>query len=336
MAHPYNSIRNDKVQHARVVDIAKGCGGGMTKGGAAHPDEAEDRVMIRKMVKGTALRATGGAVKARADRPSRARGGRLGKKKSSKGNHVNVIIGAHPPAPPMMPGVGAAPPPMPPPPGPAGPGMGGPPMPGAGMPPGVPPPGMRYAGGRAYKKGGRVKKAFGGPMGPGLPIAQPNGPMRSGLPTAQPMGSPQMGTGSAIPATPMGIGPMRGAAMPAAPMSTSNRPFKKGGKVEAGKTPSKEAFTNKGKADDVGVGNKADSQTAGIGKRRTPIERSFKSNKQDTPNIGRGPVITKATGGPITSNYTFKKGMAPHAKGGAMGGLAKLDKAKHPSKYVRS
>ena len=165
MSHPYNSIRNDKVAKSRVASIASACGGARNRaaGGAVHDDAAMDKAQIRRMVKTTALKLAGGSVHARADRPFRARGGRLGKKKSgSKGNHVNVIIGSHAPVPPTMPGVGAAPPPMMPKPpmmpplGPSGSGMGGPPMPGAGMPPGVPPPGMRYAGGRTRAKGGKV------------------------------------------------------------------------------------------------------------------------------------------------------------------------------------
>jgi hypothetical protein len=105
----------------------------------------------------------------------------------------------------------------------------------------------------------------------------------------------------------------------------------KGGKVEAGKTPSKSAFTTKGKAFDGSKETLEDADTAGIGKGRTPVQHA--RGKQDGQNIGRGPVITKATGGPITSNYKFKSGMAPHAKGGSGGGLARLAEANHPEKY---
>lgn len=228
MAHPMNHLRDHKVQHARVKDITAACGGSMASGG--HADVAADKSLVRKMVKGSALRASGGAVKSRLDRPARAWGGRTGKKKKSGGKHtVNVIVapqaGGAMAARPPVPGVAAAPPPMPPrpmappPPGP----MGGPPgVPG--MPPGVPPPGM---------------------------------------------------------------------------------PRKRGGKVMGS--------------------NDATSQTAGIGKGRTPISRDFPSNKDDTPNIGRKAVITKATGGPISS--PAKGGMGPKLKGGARGGMAKLQKA---------
>ncbi len=158
MAHPHAAHRQTKVEHSRVAHITKG----YAAGGAVHADEGEDRSMVKKMVKKTALRMDGGAVKARSDRPGRARGGRAPKGKHAK-TVVNVIAGGgHPPMmppPPMAaaPG-GPMPPPMPPrPPMPMPP----PPMGGGapGMPPGMPPPGMppRQAGGRAYAKGGAVK-----------------------------------------------------------------------------------------------------------------------------------------------------------------------------------
>lgn len=111
MAHPFQDKRSDKVQKARVSHIA-----GKAAGGSSHSDEAADRSLVKRMVKPAALRADGGAVKARADRPGRARGGAV---KKSKGTTVNVIVGpaggvearpqpsqapaAPPPAPPMPP-----------------------------------------------------------------------------------------------------------------------------------------------------------------------------------------------------------------------------------------
>lgn len=85
----------------------------------------------------------GGKSKVRMDRPQRANGGNVGKKKSS-GTTVNVIVAPSKPAAPAMPmppmGAGpGGPPPMPPQAGP-----GGPPMP----PPGMP---MRKDGGRVGK-----------------------------------------------------------------------------------------------------------------------------------------------------------------------------------------
>jgi hypothetical protein len=154
--HPYAAHRDHKVQHQRVAHIAKG----YASGGAVHSDEAEDRKVVKGMVKKGALRAEGGAVKARLDRASRAKGGRV---KHGKTN-VNVIVGGqHPPAPaptPVPPPPMAAPPrpmapPMPPP------GAGAPP----GLPPGMPPPGIRRSGGRAFAKGGRVKRDAGGATG---------------------------------------------------------------------------------------------------------------------------------------------------------------------------
>lgn len=105
-----------------------------------HSDEAEDRTLVRKMVKPEDLK-----------RPERARGGKV----NGKGTKINIIVapgaaGAGPGAPPAMP---MAPAPMPTairPPPPAMAGM--PPQVPAG--PGVaPPPGMmRKAGGRVYPK----------------------------------------------------------------------------------------------------------------------------------------------------------------------------------------
>jgi len=152
--HPYAAHRQHKVEHQRVGHITKGYASG---GAVHHDDEAEDRAMIKHMVKRKALRAEGGAVKTRLDRPSRAKGGRV---KHGKTN-VNVIVGgAHPaPAPmpvPVPPAGALSPrpmaPPMPPP------GAGGPP----GLPPGMPPPGIRRSGGRAFAKGGGVKHTAGG------------------------------------------------------------------------------------------------------------------------------------------------------------------------------
>jgi hypothetical protein len=102
------------------------------------------------------------------------------------------------------------------------------------------------------------------------------------------------------------------------------RTFKKGGAVFSG-TAGKGAFTTKGQPAASG-GNLANSQTAGAGKGRTPIGREHPSNKQDTPNIGRKPVITKATGGPIMSDSKPGTDMGPEFVGGSMGGIAKLQK----------
>ncbi len=239
MSHPFNSLRNDKVQKARVPSITKACGGGgMATGGGVHADEAEDKAQIKRLVKSTALKLQGGAVAARADRPARARGGRLGKKKGTKGHTVNVIVAPHPQAPampPVVPGVAAAPP-MPP------------------KPPMVPP-------------------------GPG------------------PLGGPPPGPGVLL----------GGSSPPTMPHYAGGRTRKTGGAVTA--------------------------DTAGIGKGRTKVQHAG-TNKQDTKNVGRGPVITKATGGPITSKYAAKAGMAHNDGTGSGGGKSRLDKAHHPEKYT--
>lgn len=148
MAHPYASHRQHSVERSRVSRMAKG----YATGGAVHPDEKEDKALVRKMVKRKALKVEGDQPRHRADRAARKKGGRVNKGKVT----VNVITGGQPPAagvamaPPMAPPVAALPP---------GPPPGGPP-PGAMMPPGGPPPDMpmppRAHGGRTYKKGGRV------------------------------------------------------------------------------------------------------------------------------------------------------------------------------------
>lgn len=154
MAHPFAEHRQSKVEKSRVAHIT--CG--YATGGAVHPDEKQDKKLIDRMVKKSALSDSGDKAKKRADRPGRAKGGRV-KAAKGKGTNVNVIIagggphaGAMPPA-----GVGApmAAPPMPPHP---------PIMPPAGMPPGgapsmggMPPMPAHKNGGRAYAKGGRVK-----------------------------------------------------------------------------------------------------------------------------------------------------------------------------------
>lgn len=162
MAHPHNAHRQHHVEKHRVSHLTKG----YAKGGAVkHSDEAEDRKLIRSMVKKADLKAEGGKAKHRMDKPHRAKGGRVGKGKNNSRTIVNVITGGHPaagavpPGPPMAasPPMGIAPAGMAPPPMAAR-----PPMPGPGMPPpgaGGPPPGMPM---RA--KGGRVHKPHGSPV----------------------------------------------------------------------------------------------------------------------------------------------------------------------------
>ncbi len=192
MAHPHAAHRQHKVEHSRVAHITKG----YAAGGAVHSDEAEDRTMVKGMVKKSALKAEGGKPKHRADKPHRARGGKVkradggtagkreynaqadeqaspssdyamrqmmgrargGRTKKGGKTVVNVInAGGHQNPTPMAGPMAAAPPPMAGPPMPPRPMPGPPPGPMPGGPPGMPP-GMppRKAGGRAYAKGGRV------------------------------------------------------------------------------------------------------------------------------------------------------------------------------------
>ncbi len=186
MTHPHAAHRQHHVEHRRVAHITKG----YAHGGAVHGDEAEDKALIKKTVKKSALKVAGDKPKHRADRPRRKAGGpveseklsirRMAPKEGRKEEHeheqvhelarakggrtnrkggktvVNVIAGgAHPP-------MAGGPPPMPmaPPPAAAAPMPAAmpprPPMmsPAGAMPPGMPP---RKAGGRAYASGGAVK-----------------------------------------------------------------------------------------------------------------------------------------------------------------------------------
>lgn len=140
MTHPHAEHRQHKVERRRVKQVLKGYAAG---GAVSHGDEREDKALVKKMVKPSAMKMSGGAVKHRADR--RARGGRT----KHKGTNVTVVVapqgggvgaGVRPPMPMPAP-AGAAPAPMPPRPPMPAPGAG--PMP-PGMPPGMP---MRARGG---------------------------------------------------------------------------------------------------------------------------------------------------------------------------------------------
>lgn len=157
MAHPYSGIRQDKVEHKRAREMTRGYAGG--------GDIAQDKKLIKKMigVHESRMHMTGGAPKARADRPMRAKGGRVKNGKTT----VNVVIngnGDKPPMPMPMPMPPAIPPrPMVPPPMP--PAAAGP-LPGVGPGPGMPPMPPRSHGGRTYASGGAVKS------GPGWTTSQ--------------------------------------------------------------------------------------------------------------------------------------------------------------------
>lgn len=186
MAHPFNEHRNHKVQKSRVKHIAHG----YAAGGAVASAGVSGTTATAKPKK-AALRMSGGKVKARLDRVTRAKGGKVrdqndhgagddetlereathekraerarGGRAGKKGHTtVNVMVapqhGAGVGGPVPMPAGG---PPIPPPGAgamPPRPPMAGPPgMPPGGpmMPPGAPPPGM-------HKDGGRVQRAAGG------------------------------------------------------------------------------------------------------------------------------------------------------------------------------
>lgn len=160
MSHPHNDLRDHLVQKSRVSHIAH-----RASGGRVHDDDAEDRTLIKGMVKPSAMKVEGKKAGGRIDK--RARGGRT----KHKGTNVNVVVapqggGDKTPVPVPVPGGGGPPggmpvrPPMLPPPGGGGmpPGVGGGGPPPGGMPGG--PPMMHSRGGRAYKSGGRVGPAF--------------------------------------------------------------------------------------------------------------------------------------------------------------------------------
>lgn len=143
MAHPYaNQVKKGSAAKFKAMT-------GKKSSGQSHPDEAQDKALIKKMLKqhDAGEYAVGGAVST----PSFARGGRT---KKGKGNtNINIIIAGKDKeeAPPMpMPRPPMAPPPgLEPPGGPAG----APPMPGSPMP--------------AMKRGGKVPMKAGAETGQG-------------------------------------------------------------------------------------------------------------------------------------------------------------------------
>ena len=118
MAHPMQEHKAHKVERDRVMHIAgqHSSPKHYARGGSVHSDEAEDRALIKKEVKGSALKHEGKTAKGRGDKAvRRAKGGHVKHKGSGK-TSVNVIVapsggGAHPP----MPGAGGLPPGGPPP-----------------------------------------------------------------------------------------------------------------------------------------------------------------------------------------------------------------------------
>ena len=165
MAHPYQMHREHHKERQRVHDLYGFHEGERgynqvyhrARGGKVeHHDEAEDKAVVRSMVKGTALKSHGHKSHHRADK--RARGGKV---KHKGRTVVNVNVAPQQPQahamPVPMPGPGPAAAAPPPPPRPPMPPPGGAP----GMPPGAAPPMM---GPRAM--GGRIGYATGGPVEP--------------------------------------------------------------------------------------------------------------------------------------------------------------------------
>lgn len=153
MAHPYQSLRADKVERSRVSRIAPGRASG---GRINQTDEEKDKATVKSLGKPDGMKIGGKASKARLDRPHRASGGRVGKGKTNV--TINVIGGGDKAATPTVsPALAGALPPMPRPP--IAPPMGaGPPggLPPPGGPPMVPPGPMRASGGRVGSKGTAV------------------------------------------------------------------------------------------------------------------------------------------------------------------------------------
>lgn len=165
MSHPHHEHRAHKHEKSRVAHITKG----YASGGAVHDDEAEDRKEIASAVhkhekhlhkgeKETKL-ATGGRAHHRADRPHRAKGGRV--KGKNKGTVVNINVAPQSQAPQHVPvpvPVHGGPPP------------GGPPP---GMPPGAPP---------VAPHPPMMPPGAGGPSGmpPGMPMRARGGGIKSG------------------------------------------------------------------------------------------------------------------------------------------------------------
>jgi hypothetical protein len=288
MAHPMNEHRGHKVERDRVSRIAgvsesPKC---YARGGSVHSDEAEDRALIKKEVKGSALKGEGKGAKHRGDKAMRRA---KGAKKAGGGAAPGKL-----PTPEQIVATNRS----------------------------RPRPSDQDAQdaiktieermGRA--RGGHVKSKGSGKTSVNVIVAPSGGqhpPMPGGAPPMAgpppmlpkpPMMPPPPGAG----APPMaGIGGPPPGGMPMPPRSEGGRAYKDGG-----------AVGKKSLADKKGV--------TGIGD-RTPIQHS--GNKSDTQNIGRGPVITRAAGGPIYSDGKKGHQMAPKLPSGSGGGKARKAKA---------
>ena len=165
----------------------------------------------------------------------------------------------------------------------------------------------------ARARGGKVKSKKGvnvnvivAPQGPGHPPPTPPIPAGGAAPPPMagaaprpPMPMPGVGPGPGGPGGPGGP-PMRPPMppMPMGPRNIGGRAYAKGGGV----TP-------------------RPAWKEGI-RAGTKVQHS--GNKHDTSDIGRGKVVTYATGGAV--EHPVKGGMGPKFKGGAMTGEARLQK----------
>ena len=292
MAHPYSEHRQHHHEKERVSHL---CGGGYAKGGKVHGDEAEDKKFMKKELKASAFKDGGKKPKARADRPHRAKGGRV-KHKGGKTN-VNVIVAPSGGPKPPVAGLGPAPAPAPAPAAPP-PMAAKPPMP---MAPGAAPMPMRKRGGGVHSKQHDTKEPVRHHKGGKGPVEAHN----KLLPAA---------TTNTL------AGP-----------STDKRGTEKNAAQDA----KREVLVRArgGRASENGGMNGADKQgRTGIGF-RLPVQHS--GNKDDTQNIGRKKPITYATGGPVYADGREGRGMGPDMDGaGARGGKARILKAERASRQT--
>lgn len=331
LSHPHNEHRDHKVQKSRVAHITRG----YASGGAVnieHEDEKEDKALIKKTVKKTALRMTGGKVTARLDR--RARGGKIKVKPRADGGASDDSWEAPMTAAEKMNattrrwnstgkddtvgGILST--------------MGQALKEGWGGKTRAP---LRRQGEEGLsphqlheKRGGRIKRARGGrtkhaktnvnvivaPQGahPGAPGMAPGGPPMPppmGMPPHPPMAPPPMAGPPGMPpggpgGMPMMPPPGAGPGIPPPIRHSGGRTYAKGGAVKSGPA--------------WGTGIKA----------MTPIQHS--PGKGDGANIGRPKPITYKSGGRIDA----PDGVAPATKlpGGSGGGLARLEKERREAR----
>lgn len=294
MAHPMNHVRQSKVEKSRVSHLTKR----YAAGGAVHSDEAQDKALIRKMVKKADLKADGEKSKHRMDRPKRKRadGGPAMKPpiKMTPDNMLDEATRRHQEA--TAQGRSST------------------------------------ITGQLYKlqgeqgtnraKGGRVKKGNAKTIVNVISGGHPAAGAVPPMPAPPPMG---------VAGPPPGGMPPPMAARPPMPMPPPGGPptgmptRAKGGRVQ---TP-----TGTGVAEDSGVGsNKGDAVFNASRKNGTHISHS--GNKDDGKDIGRGRVVTFNTGGGVKSFRAFggrvesPDGVAAATKlpGGSGGGKARLAK----------